>query len=221
MDCRGDERGEIRRNEFAAPLRYLECASKQRLCGGSSKADDDAWLNSGDFGVEPWTACGNLHRARLRVDAALAARLPVEMLYGVRYVDFAPVDSGGDQRLIQHRSCGTDEGLPGEVFFVAGLLAYKHDFRVRGTFSENRLRSLLPEIAAATFLRSLAQNRESAALGEELCSGSGEALWHELEDAALWGLVAFRVSYSLTWIALSLRIFAWSSIFITHRQLER
>jgi hypothetical protein len=104
-------------------------------------------MDGGNFGVEPGAARGNFGGIWFFVDATFAARLPLEMFDGVGYVNFFAIDAGFDERVIEQLPCGTDEGFAGEVFLIARLLANEHEFAVRGTFAENRLRAELPEVA--------------------------------------------------------------------------
>jgi hypothetical protein len=78
------------------------------------------------------------------MDAAFAARFPLEMLDGVSYINFFAVDTGFDQRVIEQLACGTDERFSDKIFLVAGLLAHQHELAVRCAFTENGLRAEFP-----------------------------------------------------------------------------
>ena len=67
-----------------------------------------------------------LERVRLLVDPALAARLPLEVLDGVRDVG-PPVDPGLGHALVEDSPGGADERPSGSILLVAGLLADEHD----------------------------------------------------------------------------------------------
>ena len=82
-----DERRKGRRDDLSALRRDLELPAEQRLGRGRAEADDGARLDQLDLGVEPGPAGGDLARVRLLVDAALPARLPLEMLHDVGDVD--------------------------------------------------------------------------------------------------------------------------------------
>src|SRR4029079_1536941 len=90
----GHARRERRRDERPALLRDLEALAEQRLRGGGAETDEDPRLDQRDLRFEPWPACRNLRSVRLRVDAPLAARLPLEVLHDVGDIDEFPVDPG-------------------------------------------------------------------------------------------------------------------------------
>ncbi len=183
MDSCGDIRSKFRRNEFSAALCHLERAAQQSLRRGCAKADDHARLHGGDLRIEPWTTRGNVHGTRLLVNASFAARLPVEMLHSIGYVNVGSVDAGRDKSLVKDGSRGADEGPAAYIFFVARLLAHEHDVRVSCAFTENGLGSLLPKVTATALLRGFTQNRDDAALGEEFGCGDLKRLTHRDSDA--------------------------------------
>src|SRR4029078_6077448 len=90
----GHPRRERRRDERPALFRDFEALAEQRLRGGGAEAHEDPRLDQRDLGFEPWPACRNLRSVRLRVDAPLAARLPLEVLHHVGDIDELPVDPG-------------------------------------------------------------------------------------------------------------------------------
>jgi hypothetical protein len=83
------------------------------------------------------------------VQPALAARLVLEVLYGVGDVDVVTFDAGGLQRLIQHAPGGADERPAGPILLVARLLADQHHGGARGSLAEDGLRGMPPKRAAA------------------------------------------------------------------------
>src|SRR5205807_9324739 len=97
---------------------------------------------------------------RLVVDAALAARLPLEVLDGVRDVDAAAVDAGGGERLVKDAPCRPDEGTAREILPVARLLADEHQLRTRRAFAEDGLRRVPPELAGAAVGGVVGESRE-------------------------------------------------------------
>ena len=80
---------------------HFELPSEQRLRSGGAEADDDAWFDQGNLGIEPRAARRDFRRARLLVNPPLAARLPLEMLDDVGDVGRRPVDARGFQRAIE------------------------------------------------------------------------------------------------------------------------
>src|SRR5205085_5780207 len=109
---------------------------------------------------EPRAAGGDLARAGLGVDAALAARLPLEVLHDVRDIDPPAIDPRIRERAIEKLACGADERATREVFLVARLLADEHQGGVAIALAEHRLGAPLPQRARATVRRRSAQRDE-------------------------------------------------------------
>ena len=86
------------------------------------------------------------------VDPALASRLPLEVLHGVRHVDLLAVEPGVGDRLVEDPARGSDERLASLVLLVARLLADHHQPRGGGTGAEDGLGGALPQTAAAAVL---------------------------------------------------------------------
>jgi hypothetical protein len=160
-------RGDGGVEEFAAVLRDAEVAAEEGLCGGGTEAHDDLGLEESDFGVEPNAAGGNLERVGFFVDAALAAKLPFEMLDGVGDVGLAAVDAGFFQGSVEELSGRPDEGAALLVFLVAGLLAEEEDFRMGGTFAEDGLGGVFPKVAGFAVFGALAEFVDGAGEGNE------------------------------------------------------
>jgi hypothetical protein len=102
------------------------------------------------------------------VDAALAARLVLEVLDGIGDVDEVAVDPGFREDGVEELSCRADEGLAGDVLLVAGLLADEDDARLLRAFAEDGLGGLAPEVAAAAGFggaRQLLQRARAGAVG--------------------------------------------------------
>src|SRR5882672_7342982 len=78
--------------EFASLGRYPEGATHQGLRGCSAEAGDHFGLDHRNLRLQPRPAGIDLLRIRLLMDASLASLLPLEMLDGVRDVDFGPVE---------------------------------------------------------------------------------------------------------------------------------
>src|SRR4051812_5791245 len=98
---RGDEAQSCLVDDLSASLRHLERPSQQRLRGRCAKADDHLRSNGVNFGIEPRTAGRDLDRVRLLVNAALAARLPLEVLHGIGDVHLLSIDAGLYERFVE------------------------------------------------------------------------------------------------------------------------
>jgi hypothetical protein len=94
------------------------------------------------------------------VDPALAARLPFEVLDGVRDVGELPVDPGRVEPLVEDAPGGADERLAGQILLVPGLLPDEEDLGRAPALPEDRLRASLPEVARPAARGGLAQLRE-------------------------------------------------------------
>jgi hypothetical protein len=138
-------------------LRDAEIASEQSLRSGGAEANDCFGFDGGDLSVKPGAACGNLGRTWFFVDTTLAARLPLEMFYGVGDVDLRAVDAGFDEGRIEQFACGANEWLAFEVFLIAGLLADQQDFGIGRAFAEDGLRAAFPEVAGFARFGGLAE----------------------------------------------------------------
>lgn len=141
-----------------------ETAAEQRLGGGGAKAYDNSRFQAGDFGFEPGAARVDFPGAWFLVNATLSARLPFEMLYSIRHVDFCPVNSGCSESFVQQFTGGADERPPGEIFLISGLLADHHDFRPRGAFAEDDLCGVPPQVAGLAILGCFCQVLERRVL---------------------------------------------------------
>ena len=78
------------------------------------------------------------------MDAALAARLELEVLHRVGDVGLLPRDAGFVEDGVEDLAGRPDEGLSGNVFLVARLLADEHDFRRLRPLAEHRLGRVAP-----------------------------------------------------------------------------
>ncbi len=113
----------------------------------------------------------DLLHAGLLVNAQLAARLPIEMLDGIGYVDLLPIDLHLFQALIQQFPRWTNEGTACSVLVIPWLLADHHDGDFRSfrfcsglQFAEDRLGSIAIQIASTALLYRRAQDRQCALL---------------------------------------------------------
>src|SRR4051812_47202828 len=115
--------GQVGFGPLAALLRDAELAAEEGLRRRCSEADEHVRADDGELRLQPRTARGQLAPARLRVDAALAPRLPLEVLDRVRHVGRSPVDARLHERLVQESAGGAYEWCALPVLTVAGLLA--------------------------------------------------------------------------------------------------
>ncbi len=89
------------------------------------------------------------------------------MLDRVRDVGRRAVDPRFFECAVEEPAGGADEGSAGFVLLVAGLFADKHHGGGAGALAEDGLRPDLPEQAAATSGRCLAQLRQGRRRGDE------------------------------------------------------
>ena len=87
----------------------------------------------------------------------LAAHLMLEVLHRVGDEDLFAIDARLLQRLVEHTTGWTDEGMAIEIFIVARLLANQHQRRMSRALSGNRLGGELGEIAASAGVFRFAQ----------------------------------------------------------------
>ena len=173
MDRREDELGEGRVDRLAPLLRHPELAAEERLRSGRAQADEDARLDDLELGVEPRPARRHLSPRRLLMDAPLAARLPLEVLDGVRHVHRSAVDPDFRERLVEHPAGGADERPALLVLLVARLLADEHRVGIARPLAEDGLRPGAPELASAADGGCVLERPEVQAIGQ-VC-GCGHA----------------------------------------------
>jgi len=144
--------------------------------GRRTEADDDARPQARELQFEPRRAGLDLAEPWLGVQAALAARFPLEVFHRVREIHVRPLDASRRQRLLQYAARWTDERCAGPIFLIAWLLAHEHDPRSRTAGAEHRLRGAPPEIARPAARRLRAGLVECRAFREP--GGRVEAIWH-------------------------------------------
>ena len=83
-----------RLDELASMLRRAKIAPQKRLCCRRSKAHKHLGTNGRDFRIKPGPASGNFGGVGLFMDPPFSARLPFEMLYGIRNVDLLTINTG-------------------------------------------------------------------------------------------------------------------------------
>src|SRR5205085_7657579 len=98
--------------------------------------------------ADPPAARLDLARVGLAMNAFLAARLELEMLYGIGDIDGRPVDPGLFERGIEQLAGGADERAPRKILLIAGLPAYEHDRRVKRSLPKHCLRRMSVQVAA-------------------------------------------------------------------------
>src|SRR5215203_6735 len=137
MDGGCHERRERRLDELPSLHRHLEGISYQRLGRRRAETHDNPWMQQRNLSIEPRAARANLPGLRLRMDAALAPRLPFEVFHHVRDVNPFARNPRLPQSLLEHTPCGPDERMARQIFVVAGLLADEHHLRRRRSFTKN------------------------------------------------------------------------------------
>jgi hypothetical protein len=161
--CQG-ERRELGVQEPAALARDPELTAEKRLRRCRAQADESGRLHDPQLGVEPGAARGDLARVRLLMDPPLPARLPFEVLHGIRDVGRGAVDPGLDERLVEKASGGADERPALQILTVARLLADEQDFGALQPLAEHRLRSGQVERAGGAPAGGLAQRTQAEPL---------------------------------------------------------
>lgn len=164
-------RKSIRVKDLASILRHAKIPAEERLSCGGPQADNKFRFDHFDLAVEPGPAGRLLASAGLLVKAALAARLPLEMLHRIGDVDEVAVDTGFDQTAVEQMAGRPDEGLAGQVLAIARLLADEDQTRMRIAFSENSLRRVLIKRTAAASECCLAKSLQRVPLWKEIGGG--------------------------------------------------
>jgi hypothetical protein len=116
------------------------------------------------------------------MNATLAARLPLEMLHGIRHVDFGAVDPSFGERGVQQFSGRADKRFALDVFLIPRYLTDEHDLGGGLPFSEYRLRGIFPQIAGPAISSRCLQTFERRVLWDQSIRRS-RLFFHELLDA--------------------------------------
>ena len=161
----GSELGLDRRSTL---LGHAEIAAEERLRRGRAEGDEYLGLDRRELGLEPGTAGGDLAPVRLRVDPALAARCPLEVLDDVRHVGGAAVDSSILERLIEQSAGGADERLSLTVLAVSRLLPDQHQPCGGSPGAEHGLRSRPPQLACGAARGSFAKRFQARSRRNQL-----------------------------------------------------
>src|SRR6185312_4008170 len=117
------ERAVVKPVRLAAHLADGDAASEQAACTGRAKGDHNGRLDDTPLLLKPPFAAVDLVGVRALVQPALATHLVLEMLDRIGDEHARAVDAGLLQRLIKDAPRRPDEGLAGNVFFVARLFA--------------------------------------------------------------------------------------------------
>lgn len=170
-------RGQDRRISLAAldPSALLsdpERAAEQRLGRGRSETHDQLRRYGPHLGVQPGTAGRDFSSRRLLVKATLPSRLPFEVLHGICDVRIPAIDPGRLKAAVEQVSGGPNEGLPGQIFLIAGLFSDHQEGRALSAFAEDGLSSLKVEIAAAAIHSGFVQGSQTEFRRKKIRCGS-------------------------------------------------
>jgi hypothetical protein len=81
------------------------------------------------------------------VDTAFAAWFPFEVFDNIGDVSLFAIDAGCFECIVEQATRWANERSARKIFFVAGLLTYKHDFHAPGPLAKDGLRPGFPEVA--------------------------------------------------------------------------
>ena len=95
-------------------------------CSGAAEGDNEPGPYQRDFLLDPPAAVTHFRPAWALVQAQLATRLVLEVLYRIREVCGGPVDAGSLQSTVEQRTGRTNERPAGQIFLVSRLLADQH-----------------------------------------------------------------------------------------------
>lgn len=137
--------------------------SKEGLRRGGAERDDERGADNLDLRFEPRVTGSDFDRARLSVNAALAANDELEVLDGVSDVDVALRQPGCFHGLVEHLSGWSHKGMPQTILTIPRLFADEHAARPRGAFTKDGLSGGFVEIAAAAAGRCGAKTSKRAA----------------------------------------------------------
>src|SRR5579864_5647694 len=157
-------RSERRVYELPALATHAELSSQERLRRGRTQANKDLRSHNSQFGVEPRAASLNFGVARLFVNAPFApfGRRPLEMFHHVRHVYFCSINASLDEGLIQEFPRRPNKRMTSPILLISRLLADEHDLSRRGSFTEDGLSSVPPEVTGLAACSRLPQLLNSA-----------------------------------------------------------
>ena len=128
-----------RYDEFPTLAHHLYLPCEHRTSRGTAEADKKLRLDQREFRLPPGPARGDLAAVRFLVKPALAAWLPLEVLYRVGHVALRPIHSRLSQRSIEQSSGGPDERPAFAVLFISGLFTNEDNACLARPFPEYRL----------------------------------------------------------------------------------
>ena len=115
------------------------------------------------------------------MNAALALRLPFEMLDGVGDVGFFAIDSSFLQSAVQQFSSGSYKGPALQILLIAGLLPYKHNFRMFRAVAKHGLRGVSPKVTSFAVFGASAKVVKRFHLREKLrCGRARSSFGHDV-----------------------------------------
>src|SRR5690349_5992840 len=155
---------------LTALLGHLELGPQQRLRRRSAQRHDHPRPQQTDLLFQPRVTRPDLARRWLLVQPPAGELHPheLEVLDGVGDVYPRAIDAGRLQSLVQQAPRRPHERMSLPILLVARLLAHQHDLGPFRSFAEDGLGGMLPEIAAATPRRRLAQSLECGSGRNEL-----------------------------------------------------
>jgi hypothetical protein len=110
-------------------------------------------VHAANFHLQPHIASVDFAQVRLFVEPAFAARLPLEVLNGIGYKDIVALECRHIQARVKYAARGAYEGTATQILFIARLLTDKHDSGIARSLARDRLRGVLPQIAAPAVLQ--------------------------------------------------------------------
>src|SRR5438128_4839759 len=102
------------------------------------------------------------------MDAALAARFPLEVFDDVGDISFLTINAGFFKGFVEQFAGWTNKRFAFEVFIVAGLLTHEEDFGLASARAKDGLRAALIEIASLAIGRSFAKYPQGFPIGKEI-----------------------------------------------------
>jgi hypothetical protein len=143
-----------RRQHFAALARDAERWPEDRLCGGCAETNQQLRFHQTQLRFEPRPASSDFARVWFLVDATLTLRFPFKVLYRIRHVNMATIDSRFFECAIHDLSRRSDERFAGEILVISRLFSNQHHWRGFRSFAKDSLRGALVKMACRAIPRS-------------------------------------------------------------------
>src|SRR2546428_13093827 len=102
------------------------------------------------------------------MDAALAARFPLEVFDDVGDISFLTINAGFFKGVVEQFAGWTNKRFAFEVFIVAGLLTNEEDFGIASARAKDGLRAAFIEIASLAVGRGCTKGRWRWPMGKEI-----------------------------------------------------